>query len=48
MKNKNNPLSNDKGIIEISVAKNRHGSNGTVRMIFKPEHSLFLNLARRN
>lgn len=42
-----NPLTPDKDIIEINVAKNRHGSVGIVRMIFKPEHSLFLNLARQ-
>lgn len=41
-----NKTSADKGIIEIDIAKNRHGKTGTVRMLFSPEYSLFRNLAR--
>lgn len=41
-----NPSSTDRGIIELAVAKNRHGKTGTVRMLFAPAFSLFRNLAR--
>lgn len=40
-----NPDSVDRGIVELNVAKNRGGKNGVSKMIFKPQYSLFLNLA---
>lgn len=42
-----NPVSPDRGTIEISVAKNRNGSTGTAKFLFDPSLSKFLNLAKR-
>lgn len=41
-----NADSPDRGIIEMCVAKNRHGRVGTVKMLFSPQYSLFRNIAR--
>jgi replicative DNA helicase len=43
-----NPNTNDKGICEIIVGKQRGGPTGTVKTIFKPETSRFLNIAKRD
>lgn len=39
------PNSSDKGICEIIIGKQRSGSTGTVKALFRPETSRFLNLA---
>lgn len=41
-----NPDTPDRGICEIIVGKQRGGPVGTVKTLFKPETSQFLNLAR--
>lgn len=35
----------DQGVMEINVAKNRNGSTGTVKVLFKPTVGSVLNLA---
>lgn len=41
-----NPDTPDKGIVEISVLKQRSGKTGVVKMLFAPEFSWFKNMAR--
>lgn len=40
-----NNESEEKGIIEIIIAKNRNGSIGTVKLLFKKEFSKFIDMA---
>jgi replicative DNA helicase len=40
-----NPDTPDRGLIEISVGKNRDGSTGTAKFLFEPSLSRFRNLA---
>jgi replicative DNA helicase len=42
-----NDETQDKGIAEINVAKNRHGSTGVVKVSWRPEIQTFGSLARR-
>lgn len=39
-----NPATENKGVTEVIVAKNRSGAVGTAYLGFKPEHSLFYNI----
>ena len=40
-----NPDSDDKGVAEIIIAKNRHGEPGTARLAWMGQYTLFANLA---
>jgi replicative DNA helicase len=42
-----NPDTPDRGIIEVSVVKNRFGSTGTAKLLFQPEYGQFLNMQKR-
>ncbi len=41
-----NKDSQDKGIAEVIIAKNRHGALDTIKLAFQPEFTAFHNLAR--
>ncbi|RUR77064.1 replicative DNA helicase [Chlorogloeopsis fritschii PCC 6912] len=41
-----NPDTPDRGIVEVSVLKNRFGGNGTIKLLFEREYGQFKNLAR--
>ncbi len=41
-----NPNSEEKDILEVIIAKNRGGKNGTVKMIFKKEYQLICDLEK--
>lgn len=43
-----NPDSPDRNFTELIVAKNRTGPTGTVRLLFDPNYTKFVNLARSN
>jgi replicative DNA helicase len=40
--------SNEKGIAELIIAKNRHGDQGTVKLAWMGQYTLFANLANEN
>ena len=40
-----NPETEDKGIAEIIITKNRNGPTNTVRLLFEPQYTRFRNLA---
>lgn len=41
-----NPDTDDKGIAEVIIAKNRSGPVGAVKLLFQPEFSTFKNMAK--
>ena len=41
-----NPDSDDRGLTEVNVIKNRNGSTGKVNLIFRKEYSQFVNCMR--
>jgi replicative DNA helicase len=41
-----NPSSPDRGLAEINIAKQRSGATGTIGLLFEPQFTRFLNLAR--
>jgi replicative DNA helicase len=40
--------SNEKGIAELIIAKNRHGDQGTIKLAWMGQYTLFANLANEN
>lgn len=41
-----NPETQDRGIAEVIIAKNRNGPTGTVRLLFEPEFTRFRNISK--
>ena len=43
-----NRESEDQGIAEVNIAKQRNGPTGTIKLLFEPQFSRFRNIARTN